>query len=93
MLINVRISELHAETSNSIPLSLLLGISLFSVLNEISPFLSTKITGENLVVNILNFYTTNPKIVYVTSKLWDGYLAETSHISSIGNIMYTNYFL
>jgi NADH-ubiquinone oxidoreductase chain 6 len=25
--------------------------------------------------------------------LWDGYLAETSHISSIGNIMYTNYFL
>jgi NADH-ubiquinone oxidoreductase chain 6 len=29
--------------------------------------------------------------MYVTSKLWDGYLAETSHITSIGNIIYTNY--
>ena len=31
------------------------------------------------------------EISFVTSKIWDGNLAETSHISSIGNIMYTSY--
>jgi len=31
------------------------------------------------------------EIAFVTSKLWDGNLAETSHITSIGNIMYTSY--
>jgi NADH-ubiquinone oxidoreductase chain 6 len=33
----------------------------------------------------------NGEISFVTSKIWDGSLAETSHISSIGNIMYTSY--
>lgn len=33
----------------------------------------------------------NDKIYYVTSKLWDGNLSETNHITSIGNIMYTSY--
>jgi NADH-ubiquinone oxidoreductase chain 6 len=28
---------------------------------------------------------------FVTSHSWDGKLAETSHITSIGNIIYTNY--
>jgi NADH-ubiquinone oxidoreductase chain 6 len=35
----------------------------------------------------------NDNIAYVTSSLWDGYLSETSHITSIGNIMYTSSFL
>jgi NADH-ubiquinone oxidoreductase chain 6 len=29
--------------------------------------------------------------MFVTSKIWDGSLAETTHITSIGNIMYTSY--
>ena len=33
----------------------------------------------------------NGEISFVTSKTWDGNLAETSHITSIGNIMYTSY--
>jgi NADH-ubiquinone oxidoreductase chain 6 len=33
----------------------------------------------------------NGEIMFVTSKIWDGNLAETSHITSIGNIMYTSY--
>jgi NADH-ubiquinone oxidoreductase chain 6 len=33
----------------------------------------------------------NGEISFVTSKIWDGNLAETSHITSIGNIMYTSY--
>nr|YP_010632726.1 NADH dehydrogenase subunit 6 [Pilophorus fibula]WBP64277.1 NADH dehydrogenase subunit 6 [Pilophorus fibula] len=38
-----------------------------------------------------NFFSNNQtnQILYVTSKFWDGSLAETTHITSIGNIMYT----
>ena len=31
------------------------------------------------------------RLANVTSVSWDGYLAETSHITSIGNILYGNY--
>jgi NADH-ubiquinone oxidoreductase chain 6 len=40
-----------------------------------------------------NFSNDNGEIAFVTSKLWDGNLAETTHISSLGNIMYTSYFI
>jgi NADH-ubiquinone oxidoreductase chain 6 len=33
----------------------------------------------------------NGEISFVTSKLWDGNLSESSHITSIGNILYTSY--
>lgn len=33
----------------------------------------------------------NGEISFATSKVWDSNLAETSHITSIGNIMYTSY--
>ena len=29
--------------------------------------------------------------MFVTSNSWDGNMAETSHISTIGNILYTSY--
>jgi NADH-ubiquinone oxidoreductase chain 6 len=38
MLINVRISELQAETSNGLPLALVIGICFYSIIYEISPF-------------------------------------------------------
>ena len=31
--------------------------------------------------------------MFTTSNTWDGNLGETTHITSIGNIMYTNYNL
>jgi NADH-ubiquinone oxidoreductase chain 6 len=31
------------------------------------------------------------EISFVTSKIWDGNISETTHITSIGNIMYTSY--
>jgi NADH-ubiquinone oxidoreductase chain 6 len=31
------------------------------------------------------------EISYTTSKNWDGTLAETTHITSLGNIMYSSY--
>ena len=33
----------------------------------------------------------NSDISYVTSNIWDGSLAETSHISTLGNVIYTTY--
>ena len=43
---------------------------------------------DNKKVNI-NAYDEN--IQFVTSNIWDGNLTENSHITSIGNVMYTNY--
>jgi len=93
MLINVRVSELQAETSNSLPLAIIIGVCFYSILSEILPFKSANITNNELLGNIFKFYDNNETILYVTSKLWDGSLTEASHITSIGNVMYTNYFL
>jgi len=41
--------------------------------------------------NLLYQFSIKKKLTSVTSVSWDGYLAETSHITSIGNIMYGNY--
>lgn len=35
----------------------------------------------------------NTDICFVTTNVWDGNIADTSHITSIGNIMYTSYSL
>jgi NADH-ubiquinone oxidoreductase chain 6 len=43
--------------------------------------------GLSFNTSLLN----NNKIYFVTSPLWDGNLSENSHITSIGNIMYTNF--
>ena len=40
--------------------------------------------NKNLDTNIIN-------VMFVTSNSWDGNMAETNHISTIGNIMYTSY--
>lgn len=45
----------------------------------------------NKFINVNNSELDNGEISFVTSKIWDGNLAETSHISSIGNIMYTSH--
>ena len=46
------------------------------------------------ISQIINIYTKNyqnSEIKFVTSKVWDGNLSESSHITSIGNIIYTSY--
>lgn len=45
----------------------------------------------NKLFNLSGIESDNGEISFVTSKIWDGNLAETSHITSIGNIMYTSY--
>ena len=49
-------------------------------------------TSNNISYALGNlFYSNNNDLSFVTSQIWDGALAETSHITSIGNIIYTAY--
>ena len=84
MLINVRISELSIDSINSIPLAILLGSIFNYCVNNILPYM---FTTSSLFYN----FTEIKNLMNVTSVSWDGYLAETSHITSIGNILYGNY--
>jgi NADH-ubiquinone oxidoreductase chain 6 len=47
---------------------------------------------NNKFINLmsLNNYSEN---LYVTSNIWDNILIDVSHIVSIGNVIYTNYFM
>lgn len=51
--------------------------------------------SEEIINTVKNYFFTfvNDKenVYFVTSKIWDGALAETSHITTIGNILYTSY--
>ena len=101
MLINIRISELQSNTSNSLLLAITIVISLNYPVFQLLPYNITIINNyynlnhilQNISLNLnnkkINLY--NDDIYFVTSKIWDGNLIENSHITSIGNIMYTNY--
>lgn len=84
MLINVRISELFIDSVNSIPLAILIGSFFNYFVNNVLPYM----INSN---NILYHFTKKKNLTNVTSVSWDGYLAETSHITSIGNVLYGSY--
>jgi len=85
MLIDIRISELSIDSLNSIPLAILLGSFFNYFINNVLPYM---VLAFN---NILYHVSTVTRLANVTSVTWDGYLAEISHITSIGNILYGNY--
>ena len=96
MLINVRVSELSNENNNSIPLAIIISVFLNFTLYKLLPntnFSSNVIyktnTSDLLNYNFNLFF--NKDLWFVTSQNWDGVLAESSHITSIGNILYTGY--
>ena len=103
MLINVRVSELLSNTSNVIPLAFFTGISFIYPVYQLLPYSLTAFNINNLFLNIIiynnysnyisdiNYYGDNRSIAFVTSMLWDGNFSETTHITSLGNIMYTSY--
>jgi len=110
MLINVRVSELSSETSNSIPLAFIIAVCFNYPLFQILPYSLSTFNYTNNLNNPFNyiwydnnytdylskffsFFKDNAEIYFVTANSWDGNLAETSHITSIGNIMYTSYSL
>lgn len=108
MLINVRISELVNDTSNSIPLVLLIALAFNYPVSNILPSsiigcVAWHDTANKLKYIQQNYYTVNntwttpnsledkATLSYATSKVWDGNLSEATHITSIGNIMYTSH--
>jgi NADH-ubiquinone oxidoreductase chain 6 len=91
MLINVRISELQSNTNNSLPLALIIGIFLYYFLYKVLPISNLNIVNDKLI-NIILLNDQNENI-YVTSNIWDRILVDVSHIISIGNVIYTNFFI
>jgi NADH-ubiquinone oxidoreductase chain 6 len=105
MLINIRMSELQSNTNNSIPLAISIAILFNYPIFQLLPYDIAILSNNNYLNNILynvyfnkinntsenNLNINNNDILFVTSKTWDGNLAEVGHITSIGNVMYTNY--
>lgn len=101
MLIDIRTSELQINNWNSIPLASIIVIFLNFALTEGLPVIMTLLNSiksgilfnlKELISNnqVLSFVD-NMNIMYVSSNNWDGNMAETSHISTLGNILYTSY--
>ena len=79
MLINVRVSELQAETSNSLPLASIIGICFYYIISKIVPSNNSKMENDykmgndykmekdDLLNNIIG--QENEEIYYVTSKI------------------------
>lgn len=103
MLINVRISELTSDSSNSTPLAIIIGVFFLMTLYRLLPSNLEKGDVEIPEINMKQFRNIdstlnqssdlyyNNDLSYVTTQIWDGALAESSHITSIGNIIYTSY--
>lgn len=104
MLINVRVSELTADNSNSIPLSIFI-IGVFSLIIPNKSLLAAKNESLALPINMDLYNSSNKsdltnlffvkdldeKVFLVFSCTWDNILGEVSHITSLGNILYTSH--
>jgi NADH-ubiquinone oxidoreductase chain 6 len=99
MLINVRISELLNETSNSIALAILIILAFYYPVYRLLPYSVTlHMEDPSHMEDTLNKLSApkdispnKSEISYATSKIWDGNLSETSDITTIGNILYSSY--
>ena len=103
MLINIRSSELQSNNSNSIPLALFIVLLINYILFEILPYSiailnnHTNKISKSIYLGVNNnglldsTEQSNNIIRFVVSNSWDGNINETSHISAIGNILYTSY--
>ena len=99
MLINIRVSELLNYTSNVVPLAFIIALSFNYPVNDILSYgISLNYTSDKYYyTNVLRDYSNHSdeigadKTSYICSKLWDGTILETNHITSIGDVMYTSY--
>ena len=99
MLINVRISELVTDNNNSVPSAIMIGIFFNIALYASLPSNFIESINVNSLDNPSTFslnYNSMRNIYdndlsFVSSHIWDGTLIESSHITSIGNVMYTVY--
>ena len=103
MLINIKISEMYTKIINSLPLAIVISISFYISLYEIIPFNLTERDSLNydydssiidVIKSTASFYTEQWKdINYFISNQMRFNLIEVIHITGIGNVLYTNYFL
>ena len=106
MLINIRISELLSETNNDIPLAVLTVLLFYYIVGQVLPsnltdntivsYLSnsfSEVYNVQLDNELFNINDLKQEIAYASSKGWDSSLVEFTHITGIGNIMYTSYSL
>lgn len=95
MLINIRISELTNETSNDTPLAILTIMLFYFLIARILPgnlnLINTNVDNWHVIDLNINQYIYDEQIQYASSKSWDTSLVDITHISGIGNVMYTNY--
>jgi NADH-ubiquinone oxidoreductase chain 6 len=105
MLINVRTSELLSNTSNSIPLAIFISISFIYPVYGNLPYSIVAFTYTSNLYSTYSVISSflfnwifklsddrdNGQIYLASSNTWDGSLIEASHITTIGNIMYTSY--
>jgi NADH-ubiquinone oxidoreductase chain 6 len=101
MLINIRVSELISDTNNNIPLAVLVVIAFLIPFSNLIPdtksnFALNFIKGDNNsfeLGKLLENITNTNQISYVTSNSWDNNIVDITDIISIGNIMYSTYFI
>lgn len=104
MLISVRTSELLTEGRNSVLLAVIVVFSFNFAIGSVSDFYNSNYTFAYLdkvsslfmyssEYNMNGFDNITNTIANVSSKSWDSSLIEVNHISSIGNIMYSNLFI
>lgn len=95
MLINIRISELTNETSNDTPLAILTVMLFYFLIARILPgnlnLLNTNLDNSHVINININEYIYDEQIQHASSKSWDTSLVDITHITGIGNVMYTNY--
>jgi len=103
MLINIRTSEITHNTRKDGPLTIGVGVSFiitvsqalpinlteYTVFSEIAKtYVQSAIEIDNELVKIMDL---KQYMGFASSKGWDSSLVEATHITGIGNIMYTNY--
>ena len=97
MLFNIRVSEIQSETSTALPLGIILCISIYIPLFR-TIYLNTteKISPETSLYEVLKIFLSHlysEENNFIFYPQWDSTITEYLHITSIGNILYTNYFL
>jgi len=95
MLINIRLSELQDNTMNSIPLAIIIIISLIYTIFIVLPYNYATINNDDISNNYLYknklIYMNNNDITFSLSNNWDNNILEYNHISTIGSILYTSH--
>jgi len=97
MLINIRLSELQGNTMNSIPLAIIIIISLVYTIFQILPYNLLTINHYDNIFKDYNLYKNkliyinNDHILFATTTNWDNNIMDYNNISIIGSVLYSSH--